>query len=557
MTNDPPIEGMKPTRGQQQAQRGTAGAAVDGAMPVPAAWDMERCALSCIMQAPEHCVKDMKLLEPGDFYVEAHSLIYDVMQRQLNAGQLVEPVSLTRYFMDRGMLEKVGGAGHLSEILTASPNPAHFSYYAEEVRVKAKARRAVEAMQKAFGAILREPTAEMTEQQVNHLVDQLLQVTRSGDTQRIVHIKEPLLQAVEELEEGLKNRGHVLGDICTGYTDIDRCLIKGLQRRCNYVIAGDTGSGKTAFAMGILLNMALARGHYKEFYNYPESSYTNRVTDWQAEVNEGRAVPRHRRMKVLMVCLESSQVEMAMQALLSEAAVDVRNLWGGFMDRETMPKIQQSAIELCGTQFYLWDAPGLSVEELALEIKNFKLQHPDLDVVCVDHAGLLDAHGIKDKGNETAIAGYVSNNLLNLYHRINVVGITLWQLNRDAASKGEKGKRPTRSSLRASGKIEQDAHAILLPYRPAHYDSEADPEEAFIVIAKARGCPINLDGVRMMWHGPTKRFLSQVKWTEAWHDELKQEDMDQALTLYEKYEYGDAIKRDRLFSVQEEQQQVK
>lgn len=549
MSREPLIEGMKPQK--------NGGPPADAALPVPAAWDIERCVLSCIMQAPEFCLKHMRALAPEDFYVEAHSLIYDVMQRQLNAGHLVEPVSLTQYFYDRALIDKVGGPGHLSDILTAAPNPAFFTHYAEEVRTKARARRAVEAMQKAFGAILKEPTAEMTETQVNQLVDRLLQVTRSEDTQRIVHIKEPMLQAVEELEDGLKNRGHVLGDICTGFTDIDRCLIKGLQRRCNYVIAGDTGSGKTAFAMGVLLNMALARGHYKEFYNYPNSSYTNRVADWEAEVAAGNAVPRHKKLKVLLVCLESSQVEMAMQALLSEAVVDVHNLWGGFMDRETMPKIQSAAISLCGTEFYLWDAPGLTVEELVLEVKNFKLQHPDLDVVCIDHAGLLGAQGIKDKGNETAIAGYVSNSLLNLYQRINVVGITLWQLNREAANKGEKGKRPTRADLRASGKIEQDAHAILLPYRPGHYNSEADPEEAFMVIAKARGCRVNLEGVRMMWHGGTKRFLSAVKWTEAWHDELKQTDMDLAMQLYEKYSYGDAIKRDRLFSVQEEKQQVR
>lgn len=551
------IEGSKADIAEQQKTKRPRGQDVTAAVALPSAAEMERAALGAIMQASEvNGPAALRTLREEDFAIEAHGIVFRLLMQLLEAGSPVEPSTVVRRLYDQSLVDRVGGSAIVSECYSACPNPAHFGHYAAEIVTKAKSRAIIRAAWDTAERILGEPTRENVEAQAMALVDTLLLTTRSGDTAKIVHIKDPLLEGMDELEEAMKNRGHVLGEICTGYTDLDRALLKGLPRGTMHIIAGDTGSGKTALAVCILLNMALARGHYRQFYNW-DSSYTNKIHNWKAALAEGRGTPRHKKLKVLMVCLESSQTEMALQMLMGEAEVDLRTMYGGFMDRTVMPRLQGKCLDLVDSQIYLWDAPGITVEELAAEVKHFKMRHPDLAVVCVDHIGLLGTHAIRDKGNETAITGYVSNALLRLYQQTNVVGLSLVQLNREAADAGSKGKRPTRAMMRSSGKVEQDAYTILMPYRPAHYIPDADPDEAYIVIAKARGCAPNLNGVPMLWNGPTKRFLSAYKWTEEMHERLKATDYDLAAALYEKYSYGDIVERDELFSVKETSKQVR
>lgn len=546
-----------PIPGSKEALKKEARPVVDVRRPMPSAVEMEQAAIGAILQAPDENGADaLRRLREEDFSHDSLAIIFRVMMQLLQANKPIELPAVVRALYDQNLMDKVGTPAVVSECYTACANPGNFGYYAKEVRTKATARLVMREAWAAAESIQQEPTAENVEQSAMRLVDALLLATRSSDAAKIVHIKEPLLEGMDDLEEAMKNRGHVLGEICTGFTDLDRALIKGLPRGTAHIIAGDTGSGKTALAVCILLNMALARGHYRQFYNW-DSSYTNRITDWKAALAEGRGTPRHKPLKVLLVCLESSQTEMALQMLMGEAAVDVSAMYGGFMSREVMPRLQEHCLRLADSQVYLWDAPGVTVEELAAEVKHFKMRHADLAVVCVDHIGLLGAHAIRDKGNETAITGYVSNALLRLYQQVDVVGINLVQLNRSGAEAGSKGKRPTRDMMRSSGKVEQDAYTILMPYRPAHYDDAADPEEAYIVIAKARGCRPNLNGVPMLWKGGTKRFHSAYKWTEEMHERLKVTDYDLAAALYEKHQYGDTVQRDELFSVKESAQQVK
>src|SRR6188474_1344043 len=103
-----------------------ASALYDPARAMPSAVDMERCVISCMMQAPDFAVGlAMEKLTPEHFSVEAHSLLFEMVVRQFDAGKPVDPVSLTQLLHDRDLIGKVGGPAFVSEVYTASPNPAH------------------------------------------------------------------------------------------------------------------------------------------------------------------------------------------------------------------------------------------------------------------------------------------------------------------------------------------------------------------------------------------------------------------------------------------------
>ncbi len=474
---------------------------------LPQAQEMERCVLGCMMQAPDYAAAiGMRLLKAGDFAVEAHGMLFELVMTQFNAGRPVDPATLLQMSHDRGLMEKVTPV-IISECYTASPNPSHVEHYAREVLVKAKARRVVLHCWETANALMREPTEEVLQVQCGQLVDNILLNTRNADGAKIVHISEAIAEGMEELDHTIANRGHVTGPMASGFTDLDRMFITGFRPTENITIAGDTSMGKTSLAVQILENISTGTGHYRQFYDFD----VKHAPDWRAEIEAGRARSRYGKQMVLLVCLESSQVEMALKLLMGRAEVNVQEIQRGMIGREAMTRLGRSGKDLQQSQFYIWDAAGVTVEELAAELKAFKVQNPSLAAVCVDHCGLLGARGIRDQGNETAICGYISNVLRNLWKKLEVVGFTLWQLNRDAAGKGEKGKPPSLRDLRSSGKIEQDATKVIMPFRPGHYSDEADESEAFLVIAKNRGGPRSAAGIQMRWDGNYTRFYSEQK----------------------------------------------
>lgn len=491
------------------------------ANPLPTCPDLERSVLSCFLQAPEMCAPGlMRQLQSGDFHQESYGRLFALLAARVENAQHIDLTTTVQLADDHQILDALGGIAGLSDIYTAAGNPAAYEHYAHEVKAKARGRAVIQTAWAAVNKIQLEPTAETVREAAAALVDSVLTTLTDETRVRIVPLQEALFEAIDEIEHAVKNRGHVTGDRATGFTDLDRVFIKGLALTENIVIAGDTSMGKTSLALQIMENMATGTGHYREFYNYD----VKHADDWQAEVAAARARSRYAPQASLLICLESSQLEMASKMLLGRAGINVKAIQSGMMAKSDQKHIHDAARALGTAPFWIWDAAGITVEELCAELKNFKLQHPELACVCVDHCGLLTARAVKDHGNETAVAGYVSSTLRNLYKQINVVGLSLWQLNREAASKGSRGQRPTRADLRSSGRIEQDASRIIMPFRPGAYkqDDETDETEAYLIIAKNRGGPINLNGIQCRWDGTCTRFLSEQKDEQGnWRPRMK------------------------------------
>ena len=146
-------EGRNPRlQGPGKKKPSDASALYDPARSLPSAVDMERCVLSCMMQAPDFAIGlAMEKLTPDHFSIESHSLLYDIVVRQFDAGKLVDPVSLTQILYDRDLIDKVGGPAFVSEVYTASPNPAHVTHYTEQVQQKAILRNIIKACSDCIG----------------------------------------------------------------------------------------------------------------------------------------------------------------------------------------------------------------------------------------------------------------------------------------------------------------------------------------------------------------------------------------------------------------------
>lgn len=470
----------------------------DPSRTLPQAVDMERCVLSCMMQAPDFAVPAAtEHLRGDDFAIEAHALLYDILTTRHQAGKLIDPVSIAQELHDRELITKVGGPAFVSEIYTASPNPAHAVHYAETILEKAKQRRVLRAATDFECKILTEPL-EWT----GHcaaLMDALVRETAPVEGRGgIVHLKEHIYTAVEDIEAAYHHRGHVTRGLPSGFTDLDR-LCMGFEPGENIVVGGATGMGKSAFVVNVLEKMALAEGDYVEFY----------------KGNKLGGEPLYPKRKVLLVTLEMSGLQIAQRMLMGRAGIVLGRVRDGMLSKVEFADLSKTAGKLMDTQFHIWDAAGLDIADLETRLKDFKQRHPDLAAVAVDHCGLLRARAVRDGGNPTAVVAHVSPRLKTLWKTLNVVGFTLWQLNREATKRGDT--RPRLANLKDSGAIENDADRVFFPYRPAYgksladYDDDEDEfkaaqSEAELIVAKNRGGP--LGDLPLKWFGQFTRFES-------------------------------------------------
>ena len=471
---------------------------------------LECALLSCAMQAPDAVIPRLQGVitvddfSPGSFHRDLYALITE----RYGAGLLCDLPCLTQALMDAGKLtDATGGSARLVEIYTSGDGlPASAAGYALAIREKAAQRRLMAAAD-AFQNVM---IADCTDwkDHTAALVEAVLKEQASGSERaKIVPIKTAIMEAVEELGEAVQNRGHVTHGFATGFTALDR-MFMGLRRTQNVVIAGRPSMGKTALAVNILENFSMGCGDYREFYLDAK--------EWPACKR-----PRQGQLPTLLVCLESSQIEMASRMLCGRARVSIQRIRDGLMGANDIQRISRTSQEIGGSPMHIWDAAGVTVEELELELKAFKARVPDLAAVCVDHCGLLGARGVKDAGDDTAKFSYVSNRLRLLWKQLDVLGLPLWQLNRGVEKRSDA--RPKLSDIRSSGKIEEDASQVIMPYRPFYYDNDQPEDEAYLVVCKNRGGPTNAEGVKVKWEAEFTRFSSLQSRLFSNKDEEQQE----------------------------------
>lgn len=213
-------EGRARLQGPGKKKPSDASALYDPARALPSAVDMERCVISCLMQAPDFAVGvAMERLTPEHFSIEAHSLLYDTVVRQFDAGKPVDPVSLTQVLHDRDLIGQIGGPAVIAEVYTASPNPAHVAHYAEQVQQKAILRNIIKACSDCIGRAFDD------QENVGPLLDEvesrILGIREAEEAKRgTLTMKERVFKAIDDLEKLAANPNAING-LPTGLQKLD------------------------------------------------------------------------------------------------------------------------------------------------------------------------------------------------------------------------------------------------------------------------------------------------------------------------------------------------
>lgn len=421
----------------------------------PHSVEAEQGVLGCILLDPVECLGEciQRLgAEPRVFYDLRHQVLYEVLVRMFDAGQAIDLITLQQRLADAGQLDRVGGPAYLNQLCNATPSPANLPWYLEIVEEKFLLRR----LAAACGEVL----AQIAQFQgdaaafLDEVETRILRLSESRVREGAKPLREVLPATIGLVEKYCERRGQI-GGVPTGFPDLDR-LTDGLHPGEMIVIAARPSMGKTALAMNIAEHAAIRAG-----------------------------VP------TAVFSLEMTAESLVLRLLCAMAAVNLRDVRGGFLSEEAFRRMRAAMDQLAKAPLFIDDTAGLSILQLRARARRLAQIHR-VGLIVVDYLQLLHSTSRRAQENRQQEIAEISGGLKALAKELSVPVLVLSQLNREVER--ERNRRPRLSDLRESGAIEQDADLVGLLYKPQSPDEDEPVENPevgpiMLYIAKQRNGP--------------------------------------------------------------------
>ncbi len=347
-------------------------------------------------------------INPSDFYKPAHGQIYEAIYGLQARGEPVDPVSVAEELRRLGALDLVGGSKTLFEIQAGTPASANASHYAQIVSNHALLRRLIgvagDITEMGYAA-----QDEITDT-LDRAESMIFEVAENRVADTLVQLYPVLEETMDQLAQLYDRETNIVG-VPTGYRDLDNLLL-GLQPSTLVIVAARPGQGKTSFALGAALEVALVA-----------------------------------RKPVLFFSMEMGHLELTKRLLASEARIDARKLATGRLTEAEWPKLNQAVGRLAEAPFFIDDNPHLSVMEMRAKARRVKAKHGDLGLIVVDYLQLM-ASPRRVESRQVEVSE-LSRGLKILARELEVPVMTLAQLNRQVEYRQDK--RPMLADLRESG----------------------------------------------------------------------------------------------------------
>lgn len=427
----------------------------------PSAIEAEESLIGAMLLSSEAVSVAYETVQPEDFYRPLHGQIFGAIMALTHAAEPVDYVTVQAKLQERGAVAIELAV--LSSLQMNTPSAANAQHYAEIVRDKAQQRRLI-----AVGGEIVDDSYVATDDVVGLIDEAERKINQIGDNRKIDTVsplQRLLLSEADILEERGETRGQFNG-LETGYKSLD-LILQGLQPSSMTIIGARPGTGKTAFALGILIHV-------------------------------GAVVKR----PALFFSLEMSRQELAERILASTARIDSSKLRTGDLSDADWNRAHEAFGFLQSARVFIDDNPSLTVMDVRSRARRIKQQQGDLGVVIVDYLQLMSSRGRAE--NRQVEVSDMSRSLKILARELQCPVIALSQLSRKLEDRADK--RPVMSDLRESGSLEQDADVVLFLFRPEQYGEVANDKksEAEIIVGKNRNGPTRT--AHLTWRGEFARF---------------------------------------------------
>lgn len=413
--------------------------------------EAEMSVLGSLMLDKDAIIKVADFLRPEDFYYKKHEDIYRTIEELFSQGEPIDMISVSSKLKAKNLLEKIGGAAYLTELINVVPTASHIITYGKIVQKKRILRDLISAGQDISLSGYEEE--KESEDLLDNAERRIFEITQKSMTQTFTSIKPCLKEAFERMEK-ISNKEGKLRGVSTGFYELDNYL-SGLQNSDLVILAARPSMGKSSLALDIAKNVALKENKPIGFFS-----------------------------------LEMSNDQLVDRMISSEANVDAWKIRQGTLsssgEDNDFIKIQHALGTLSDAPIFINDTSSITVLQMRAMARRLKSQH-GLGLIVIDYLQLIEPSN-KNIGSVQQITE-ISRQLKGLARELNVPVLALSQLSR--AVEQRTPSIPKLSDLRDSGSIEQDADVVLFIYREEVYRKETPKKGiAEIIIAKHRNGPI-------------------------------------------------------------------
>lgn len=398
-------------------------------------WDerAEQAVIGSILLSETALSQVAGLLTADDFYRPAHGEIWDTAMELWRSGQPSDTVTVAELLERRGALTRVGSGTYLHTLIHDVPTPRNVVFYADIVSEKAMLRRIVQAGVR-ITQLAESGAAGSSVPDILDFVRREVAEATTGTSgwQRAV----PAGTAVWEFIDNLDKEPP--GLVRTPWGVLDDVLGGGVRARELVVVAALTSVGKS------LVGGAMAK----------------------AAAQDG--VP------TVVFSLEMTREDMMARWVADVGTVELDSLVQHRLDPDEQHRAKVAAGKIEEWPLWIDDTPGLSVAQLRARC----LQLPDAPgLVVIDQLSKLRPTDTRVSREQQV--SRLSGECKELADHLNCPVVLLHQLNRKPTERLHG--RPTKHDMRESEAVSQDAHKVLLLWRP-----DDSPHELRVIVDKNR-----------------------------------------------------------------------
>lgn len=432
----------------------------------PHSVESEQSILGSILLDKDAIITVTETIKPGDFYKEAHKIIYECMLSLSNKGEPIDLITLTEELKNQGYLNDVGGISYITSLSTIVPTTSNVKYYADIVKDKSVLRNLIKASNDIIS--LGYDGTTKIQDVLDKAEKKIFDISQEKTSDDFKPINLVLMDTYDMIENLYTNKSDVTG-ITTGFKDLNK-KINGLQRTDLVLIAARPAMGKTAFSLNLVQNAAL----------------------------KGDA-------SVAVFSLEMSKEQLVQRMLSSQSNVELKKIKTGTLNNNDWPRIIDAMAVLSEAKIHIDDTPGITISELRSKCRKLKIEK-GLDLILIDYLQLMEGEGNNESRQQEI--SKISRSLKKIAKELDCPVVALSQLSRAPEQRADH--RPMLSDLRESGAIEQDADIVMFLYRDEYYHPDSESKNiGEIIIAKNRHGETG--AVELVWLGEVQRFGDKLR----------------------------------------------
>lgn len=411
---------------------------------MPGSLEAEQALLGILLYE-NGAVEQVEGVTVDHFSEPLHGRIFKLIAEMVERRQMADPITIRSALEGDPSFSDIGGIAYLADLVDRAPPVTSIRDYARTV-ADAGIRRAMVALGQDITVLGREPGSRSAFECLSLVRAELekLETASTPAEHSMITATEAGEQAIEKMRQlavSGKKRGAMTGLRC-----VDRRL-GGLRQGALIVVGGRPSMGKTSLARAIAHGAAVCNQEQNAVF---------------MGIEMGPEEMMQRELSALSWELgDNGQFDPIQYRAMSEGALTPQDFATLSVAQKRVPP-----------NLILDDCHSLSIEDVRRKVWTLQRRRK-VSVVVIDYLQLMRRPAAQGR-NDATVLGEMTAGLKQIARQAKTCIVLLSQLSRAVESRDDK--RPQLSDLRESGSIEQDADAVLFPYREAYYVERNEPK---------------------------------------------------------------------------------